>query len=211
MTAASLRLPVARSSAVAVRLCCVAALALFGALQWATLARPSVTGPMVASVALAGVAALVIAHARRRLVVAAASLALVPLGLLVAGASVGELVPEGWGRLASTIGDGLAALPDVRIPYAGGDEAVLLVFEAGGIILIGTAFVAAAALPRRGHLVALGALIVLYAVPATQTSASSPYLRGAVFAVLIGAVLWGERGAEGRSRPRWRRSCSAWA
>jgi len=183
---------VPRTSAVAVRLCCVGALALFGALQWATLARPSVAGPMVASVVLAAVAAGVIAQARRRLVVVAVSLALVPLGLLVAGASVGDLLPEGWGGLIAAIRDGLAALPGFRIPYAGGDEAVLLVVQAGGILLIGIAFVAAAALPRRGRLVAVGALVVLYGVPATQTSASSPYLRGAVFAVLIGAVVWGE-------------------
>ena len=193
MTATAVALPRLASPAVAVRLCCVAALALFGALQWATLARPSVAGPMVVSVALGAVAAVVIARARRRLVVAAVSLALIPLGLLVAGASLGDVLPGGWGRLATSIGDGLAALPDIRIPYAGGDEAVLLVFEAAGILLIGIAFVAAAALPRRGRFVALGALIVLYGVPATQTSASSPYLRGAVFAALIGAVVWGER------------------
>ena len=114
MTAATVALPRPASSAVAVRLCCVAALALFAALQWATLARPLVAGPMVASVALASVAAVVIAHARMRLVVVAVSLALVPLGLLVAGASVGDLLPEGWGGLASDIGDGLAALPGIH-------------------------------------------------------------------------------------------------
>ncbi|MFL5889548.1 MAG: hypothetical protein ACJ76M_10735, partial [Solirubrobacteraceae bacterium] len=51
---------VPHSSAVAVRLCCVGALSLFAALQWATLARPSVAGPMVASASLAALAAVVI-------------------------------------------------------------------------------------------------------------------------------------------------------
>ena len=35
------------------------------------------------------------------------------VALLVAGASVGEVLPGGWGALVSRIGDGLNALPSI--------------------------------------------------------------------------------------------------
>ena len=197
MTAAALRAasPVAARASMTVRICAVAALATFVALQWATLLLPAATGRMLLGVALgaAGAAAVVLARRRRRLAVAAVSVALVPLGLLSAGATVGEVLPGGWGGLASGIADGLGALPQVSVPYRGADDVVALITLAGGIALIAFAFVAAAALRHRGRGVAVAALVVAYAVPATQTSANSPYLRGAVFAVLVGAVLWAER------------------
>jgi len=182
-------------TSIAVRLGAVTALAIFVGLQWATLVFPSAPGRMLLGVIVgaAGGATIALARRRRRLVIALVSLALIPLGLLAAGASVRELLPGGWGTLATSIGDALSALPDTRVPYTGADDYVPLVIAAGGIALILFAFVAAAAFPRRGRMLAVLALVVVYAVPATETSANSPYLRGAVFAVLVGAVLWADR------------------
>jgi protein-glutamine gamma-glutamyltransferase len=170
----------------------VGALALFCGLQWATLVSPGAGGTMVLATALGAVGALLLAWAGRRWVTAAVVVVLVPLGLLVAGASVREVLPDGWGALVSRIGDGLNALPSIHVPYAGADPAVRLALLAGGVALVVLALVAAAA-QRSGRGVSLAALIVVYAVPATETSPGSPYLRGAVFAILVAAVLWGER------------------
>jgi transglutaminase-like putative cysteine protease len=133
------------------------------------------------------------ARRRRRLVVAVVALALVPLGLLAAGATVHDLLPGGWAGFATNFGDAISAVPSVRVPYTGLDPYVRMVTLAGGIALVAVAFLAAAALPRRGRAVAVAALVVVYALPATETSAGSPYLGGAVFTLLVGAVLWGER------------------
>jgi transglutaminase-like putative cysteine protease len=186
-------------AALGVRLASVGALALFSGLQWATLVAPGAGGTMVLATALGAAGALAVAWAGRRWVTAAVVVVLVPLGLLVAGASVREVLPGGWDGLASRIGDGLNALPGIQIPYASADASVRLVLLGGGVALVVVALVAAAA-PRRGRAVSLAALIVVFAVPATETSASSPYLRGAVFAVLLAAVLWGERLAEPGAR-----------
>jgi transglutaminase-like putative cysteine protease len=200
MTAAALRAgtPGAERAArrsLAVRLGAVGALALFVALQWATLLFPTTPGRMILGVGVgaAAGATIAVARRRRRLVVASVCVALVPLVLLAAGATVHDLLPGGWSGFFSGMGDALGALPQLRVPYTGADDFVALVTNAGGIALIALAFVAAAALRRRGRAVAVVALVVVYAVPATETSASSPYLRGAVFAVLVGAVLWAER------------------
>jgi protein-glutamine gamma-glutamyltransferase len=182
-------------TSIAVRLGAVTALATFVGLQWATLVFPSAPGRMLLGVVVgaAGGATIALARRRRRLVVALVSVALVPLGLLAAGASVREVLPGGWGALVAGISDALSALPELRVPYTGADEYIPLVIVGGGIALIVLAFVVAAAFPRRGRMLAVAGLVVVYAVPATETSASSPYLRGAVFAVLVGAVLWAER------------------
>jgi protein-glutamine gamma-glutamyltransferase len=194
VTAAAISTPRPRAVApIAVRIAAVAALALFAGLQWLTLLSPSPAGPIVLAVLVGAGAAALVAVTRRRAVTAVVAVALVPIGLLVAGATVKQVLPGGWGGLAGQIGDGVSALPDVRIPYSGAQDVVELVITAGGVALILFALVAAAAFAKRGRAVALVPLVLLYAFPATQTSADSPYLRGAVFAVLIGGVLWGER------------------
>ena len=66
------------------------------------------------------------------------------------------------------------------MPYAGADDFVRLVTLTSGIALIAVAFLAAAALPRRGRAVAVLALAIVSTIPATETSATSPYLRGAL-------------------------------
>jgi protein-glutamine gamma-glutamyltransferase len=182
-------------SALAVRLAALAGLAVFVALQWATLVEPTASGRMLLGVlaAWAGAGVILLARRGRPFVIAAVAIVLVPVSLLIAGATAGEIVPAGWRGLISGIGDGISALPELRVPYAGADEFVDLVIVAGGLALVAIALVVAAAAPRRGRPWALAFLIVGYAIPATQTSPDAPYLRGAVFAVLVGAVLWGER------------------
>ena len=209
MTAATVRARVTTGAvrvtptSMTVRLCAVAALALFVGLQWATLLFPSAPGRMALGVVVGAAAGATVALARRRrrLVIAAVAVALVPLLLLVGGASVRELLPGGWGTLFPGIGDAVSALPQLRVPYTGADDFIVMVTVAGGSALIALAFLAAAALPRRGRAVAVVALAVVYAIPATEISATSPYLRGAVFAVLIGAVLWAERLARPGAAP----------
>ena len=209
MTAATVRARVTTGAvrvtptSMTVRLCAVAALALFVGLQWATLLFPSAPGRMALGVVVGAAAGATVALARRRrrLVIAAVAVGLVPLLLLVGGASVRELLPGGWGTLFPGIGDAVSALPQLRVPYTGADDFIVMVTVAGGSALIALAFLAAAALPRRGRAVAVVALAVVYAIPATEISATSPYLRGAVFAVLIGAVLWAERLARPGAAP----------
>jgi hypothetical protein len=178
-----------------VRLAAIAALALFGGLQWATLVTPGAAGAMVLAVGVGTAGALAIAASgqRRRWATTAVAVAMLPLGLLVAGAGLRELLPGGWSSLAANLGDAFAALPGIHVPYAGGDAFARLLILAGGVALVTLALLAAAAAAKRGRAIALIALIVLYAVPATETSASAPYLRGAIFALLVAAVLWADR------------------
>ena len=220
MSAAAVPLPAPATrriprTALLVRLAAVGALAFFCALQWGTLLAPAAGGKMLLAVLLgaAAAAAIVFVPRAKWVVVAVTAVATVPLGLLIAGASTAQIAPSGWGGLTRGIADALTVLPGINIPYAGVDPFVRLTILAGGAALIVLAFVVAAAAPRRGRAIALVALIVAYAVPATETSATSPYLRGAVFAVLVGAVLWGERlagagGTSSASQAPWPPRCS---
>jgi transglutaminase-like putative cysteine protease len=119
------------------------------------------------------------------------------LGLMFEAAGVGArlLVPDAWGDLAAGIDQGIVALPDATVPYAGADPWVrtTILSGAGALLLLGAglAFWPRACAPRpTAAAVALG---VAYGVPAVERNFAHPFFSGALFALLLAAFLWGER------------------
>jgi protein-glutamine gamma-glutamyltransferase len=187
-----------------VRLGAFAALGLFAALQWGGLIEPSRGGTMFLSlvIALAGAGALIAVPAaardwQRRALVGAVAVVLLLLALLTAGAPLWMLAPRGWDDLASAMWDGISITPGITVPYRGLDDWVRIAILSGGTALLSLAALLAF-WPRRGGglpspipaAVALGAL---YAVPIIEHGPRSPYLSGAVFAILLVSFLWLER------------------
>jgi len=189
----------------AARLVGFAALASFGALQWGRLVAPGAGGAMalalVASL-LAGAALVQIARARpsarlRWAAGAGAAAILLVVALLGAGLPVRLLLPRGWDELVAGIAEALSAVPSITVPYRGTEQWTRDILVIGGGALIGLAAVLAFA-PRRdgrfGHPVAAAvALGTLYAAPAIQRHADSPFISGLAFALLLALFLWLER------------------
>jgi hypothetical protein len=95
------------------------------------------------------------------------------------------------------IGDGLAALANVLVPYLGPDYSTRLVMVLGAAVLLLDAAAALAFAPRemgdgRRAAVALP-LIALAVVPATLVRPSAPALQGLILFVLLVMFMWGER------------------
>ena len=190
----------ATSEPVVVRGAAFVALGVYGALHWAGQVQPAGRGALLAMVAIALVAATglrlagalggPLARGAARTGVLVAAFAAV---LLSAGVPARFLVPDSWDALASGIGQGLEALPSLRIPYRGEDEWVRSVILVGGGLLL---LLAAALASRPGRGRTLGAAValgVLYGAPVVEHDPRLPYLDGAVFALLAAALLWAER------------------
>jgi TgpA N-terminal domain len=204
--AAETRLPVA-----AARLPAFLLLAAFGARAWARMVEPAASGAVVVALlaALAGGAVLA-AVARRRprrggRAVATVLVAVVMLLLALAAADVPDLVrPRSWDHVAAGIGQGLSAVPGVRVPYRGVDEWTRIVIVLGCVALLVVATLLAFAPRRDGALgfpiAAAVALGTLYTVPTMQHAGAHPFLAGAAFALLLALFLWLER-VERRSAP----------
>ena len=116
---------------------------------------------------------------------------------MAGGAADEELRPERWSSLLGRIGRGLEALPGVRVPYRGVDEATMIALGVGGTLLAALAAVLAF-WPRSGgrtgfRAAALILLVALYAVPAVVLNFEGEFLRGALLAVLVLAFLRLER------------------
>jgi transglutaminase-like putative cysteine protease len=187
-----------------VRLAGFAALGLFGALQWGGLIEPSRGGTMFLSlvVVLAGAGALVAVPAgirdwQRRAIAGAVAFVLLVLALLTAGVPLWMLAPRGWDDLLTSMWDGISITPGITVPYRGLDDWVRIAILSGGTALLSLAALLAFWPRRDGGLrspipaaVALGAL---YAVPIIEHGPRSPYLSGAVFAILLVGFLWLER------------------
>ncbi len=189
-----------------------AGLGAFGALHWAGMVEPADSDAVLAGLlaALAGAVVLGIVAARgagrgaRAGTTAVVGAALLVAALLAAGVPDELLAPRGWDELSAGIGQGLSTVPSVRIPYAGLDEWTRTVLVLGGGVLLGLGALLAFA-PRRGGRLgfpvpAAMALGTLYAVPAVQREADSPFLAGLAFALLLAAFLWLER-VERRGAP----------
>ncbi len=185
------------------RLAAFTALAAFGALHWALLVSPHGSGAMLASVAVGAAAGLAL-RACARLPgavrhVAAAGVVLAVLGgaLVAVGIPLRLLAPGGWGELGAGVTQGVEALSDVRIPYAGVDDWPRLTILAGGAALVVCAAAAAFWPARRGgaagHGIGLVALVVLFTVPVVDLTLSAQFARGAALAALVAAYLWLER------------------
>ena len=102
------------------------------------------------------------------------------------------LRPDRWDTIATGIGNSIVDLPSLRVPYAGFDPWVrLTLLCGGGVLLVLGMCLALAPRPRTfGAAVALG---TLYAVPIVEHGPRHPYLDGAVFALLLGLLLWADR------------------
>jgi transglutaminase-like putative cysteine protease len=194
-----LDVPVARPG---VRLLTFSALALYGALRWATLVSPAATGRMLLLLALAaGTGGLLGGRAqlgrRRRLLAAAA--VLVPLVAVfpVCGVPLTMVTHLRVAAVAHGIGQGLTALPRVIVPYAGVNSwARTLILLGGGMLLLDAgvllAFVPQALGDARRAAAALP-LIALAVVPSALEVPHVSYLQGLLLFVLVAAFVWGER------------------
>src|SRR4051794_3223722 len=187
----------------AVRLACVLLAGGLALHQWLGMIAGPPRGALLgvlAVVALLGAGLLAASRVRWRVrrgalvVLALGAAAAALLGL--AGVPGADLDPRGWSALATGIGDGIAALPGVTVPYEGNAEWVRIVLAAGGMLLLALA-VAAAVWPRRpvpgSRLVTVAGLAVLYAVPAVELNLDHPWRAGALFTVALVAVLHAER------------------
>jgi protein-glutamine gamma-glutamyltransferase len=180
-------------------------LALFGALQWANLLASKADGAMLLAVlAATGAGGLLLAtgsderHWVRAAGAVAAALGLLLIGLLVAGVPLRLLKPANWGDLGAGIGQGVASMPAITVPYRGVDEWVRTALVASGAWLTGAAALIAF-WPRPnartpGHSIAGAvALGALYTIPIVESGPRAPYFDGAVLCVLLATYLWLER------------------
>ncbi|MEA2272941.1 MAG: protein-glutamine gamma-glutamyltransferase [Solirubrobacteraceae bacterium] len=184
------------------RLAAFALLTGYASVRWAHLVAPSADGRALAATLVALAVGIALASTRevrgrtRVGLLAALSLAGIFFALLASGLSLRLLLPAGWGELTAGIGQGLGALANTAIPYAGVDQWVRLVIVAGGALL---ALLAAlvAFWPRSARLgwpvAALIVLAFLYGVPAVELHATRPYLDGALFTLAAAGLLWAER------------------
>jgi transglutaminase-like putative cysteine protease len=192
-----------RPAAWTLRLVTFAALGLFGGMHWAGIVRPGAGGDLL-GLFLIAIAAGVVASAaletlttRVRRVAALVGTVLVALALilLVAGVPLWYLRPDRWDTLSLNLGNAIVALPDLRMPYRGADAWVRAVLVAGGgLLLVAGAILALA--PRPQTVAAALCLGVLYVVAIIEHRPAHPYFDGIVFALLLGAMLWGERLSE---------------
>lgn len=185
-----------------VRLVAFAALCAFCSLGWARQVAPAADaaawGWTLVAVALGAV--VLVTRDRparvRAVILAGAVLVALAAALLLCGVPSALLAPREWGALASGIGQGLQALPDVRVPYRGADEWVRTVVLAGGALLAAAAAVLACHPGRsgRGRPIAAAVLLgTMYAVPVVVRGPDHPFAGGALLAVLVAAMLWADR------------------
>jgi transglutaminase-like putative cysteine protease len=186
-----------------VRLVACLALALFGAQAWADMVRPEAPGRLVGAAFLGatlGLAVLGAGRLRRRAraaTLAGAALAGLVAALLTAGVPVDLLRPRHWDDLIGGLGEGISALPGLSVPYRGVDEWNRIAMLLGGTVLAVLGPLLACWPGRDGQTAGPGVpavvLSVLYAVPAVQLSFDHPVVDGTIFALLLAAVLFGER------------------
>ncbi|UTI62750.1 DUF3488 and transglutaminase-like domain-containing protein [Paraconexibacter antarcticus] len=181
-----------------VRLVAFALLALLVARRWERLADP-ILGDAAARSVLLAVTAGALLHLRPLLPrtarpPAAAALAVAALvaALLVAGVPLHDLRPHRWDDLARGIGDGLAALPDLRVPYRGEQEWIRRTLALGGALLLLLAAVCCCAGRGRPGLAA-GVLLTAYVIAVTQVEQRHAIGDGVLLTVLLALLLLGER------------------
>ena len=182
-----------------IRTAAFAALALYGALRWATLTpaqgQGRVLGLLAVALAVAGVGPFV--ARRSRILIAVLALLAALTSLAVAGIPVSWITHLRVTVTADWIGTGLADLPGVLTPYLGASPWVLVVITLGAAVLLLDAAIVMAFAPA--HLgatrraVAALPLVALVAIPATMNHSKSPYLEGLVLFVLLSVFVWGER------------------
>lgn len=182
-----------------VRIAAFTALALYGDLRWANLLGAPPTGRLLGLLGVVvGLAVLgPLLRGRSRALAALAAVAAVLAALALSGIPLAWIAHLRIAVAANAIGQGLAGLPQVLVPYAGIDPWVRLVIVMGAAVLLLDAglllaFSPAALGDARRAGVALP-LIALAVVPSTLLRPQLPYLHGLMLFVLIAAFMWGER------------------
>jgi transglutaminase-like putative cysteine protease len=162
-------------------------------------------GSVGALAGAAGAAGLLLVGAGRGRAVRAGLAVVAVLGsaalvLLAAGVPAQLLAPGNWNDLLDGIGQGVQSLPEIAVPYAGVDPWPRLVILAGGGLLVAFAVLTAFGAfgrtrrsARAARALPLAALLLLFVVPSVARELPDPFLRGALFAVLVAAFLWLER------------------
>lgn len=182
-----------------VRLGAFAALGCYGALRWSTMLGPAprsrLFGELVLAVAVAAAGPSLRARSRAPAILGAGLCALAALAL--AGIPLAWIVHIRVGDTADAIGQGLAALPGVLVPYVGINEWVRVVIVlGGGVLLLDAGLMLAFASPALGDLRRAGAalpLVALAVVPSALARPALPYVHGLLLFALLAAFMWGER------------------
>jgi len=181
------------------RLVSVGALGLFCAVQWAGIVRPGEGGKLFLMFLVAMVAGVVVATAIemprrwvRRATIAGVLLVALLAMLSVAGMPSWYLRPDRWDTLVVDAANGIGTLPSLRMPYRGSNEWVRIVLLAGGGLLLLCSAIFALA-PRPWTFGAAFTLTIMYVTAIVEHRPDHPYFGGAVFALLLAALLWGER------------------
>jgi hypothetical protein len=196
------------------RLAAFAALAMFGAAHWSSLAAsvPAGRTVLVVLVATGTAAVLVLLGApavRRRLTDAlgarlagtvivdaalVAGAAGITLGLGAAGLPLRLLGPGNWGELFDGLDRGLAGIQAAEWPYAGPDQWLRRTILLGAPLLLGLAALLAFFPARRGAAVlrvaGLVCLLLVYGTAVTEHDPGEPLLRGLALLALVAAWLW---------------------
>lgn len=191
--------PGARVSPWTLRLVAVGALGLFCAVQWAGIVRPSETGKLIALYLVAMVGAVVVAaaieqprRATRWGVIGGTVVVALLLMLLICGMDSWYLRPDRWDTLVVDVANGIGTLPALRMPYRGSNEWVRIVLLSGGGVLLLCSAVFALA-PRPWTFGSAFTLSLMYVTAIVEHRPDHPYASGAVFALLLAALLWGDR------------------
>ena len=185
------------------RLGAFAAMSAFAAGHWFGLVAGAPGWRVAAIVVTATAGGLALAatgrlRERRPLAAAATQIVVVPamvaLGLLAAGLP-GRLLPPGrWDELGEGIDRGLAGVPSVSWPYAGGDEwvglTILLAAPVCCALAATLAFWPAGRVAPALRFAALILLVALYGVAATEHDFGTGLGRGLVLFLLIALWLW---------------------
>ncbi len=199
------RVPDQRADAAAapvqpIRLATFALLGVYGAARWSTLLAGGTHGRLVGilgfAVLLVGLRPLI--AQRSRLLAALITLIVVIAAFPVAGLPLHWVLHLRVAAMANAVSQGLSALPQVLVPYLGGNQWVRLDIVLGGAVLLFDAALLLAFAPpgRMGDLRRAGAtlpLIALVAVPSTLDPPKYPYLDGLVLFLLLAAFLLGDR------------------
>jgi protein-glutamine gamma-glutamyltransferase len=184
------------------RLVAFAALAAFGTGHWWGMVKGAPGGRAFAVVAVATAGACLLALLPRlgigrpaiTALASAITFAMLVAGLVVAGLRLRLLLPGGWDELADGLDRGLSGIRTIDWPYDGPDAWVRLTILLGAPLLL-TAAAALAFWPAQRYrsfwrAEALVALLVLYGVSVTNHDPGSPWTRGFVLLMLVGAWLW---------------------
>ncbi|WP_354702269.1 transglutaminaseTgpA domain-containing protein [Paraconexibacter sp. AEG42_29] len=112
--------------------------------------------------------------------------------LLVSGIDPSLLKPRQWDDLAGGIGNGIGAVPDLRVPYRGDDEWIRSTIGLGGTLLLVLA--AVCCFHGRGRPIAATAVLIgTYTLAVIQVEQDRALGDGLMLAALIGLLVLGDR------------------